>query len=174
MTKFKSSVSALIFTALTLPGAFAAEDKTVAIINGDPVMTSELLTYSKVKNAKADLSNDDVRKQMIQAYVSRELLFQDAVAQKIDQLPIVKLALENQRHEIISQALIAKIIKDNPVTEEQLRSIYDQKVAEQKDSKTEIPTYEQVKPQLAKLMFEQSVAKYIQTLQKKAKIEKPE
>ena len=174
MTKFKSSVSALIFTALALPSAFAAEDKTVAIINGDPVMASELLTYSKVKNAKADLSNDDIRKQMIQAYVSRELLFQDAVAQKIDQLPIVKLALENQRHEIISQALIAKIIKDNPVTEEQLRSIYDQKVAEQKDSSTEIPTYEQVKPQLAKLMYEQSVAKYIQTLQKKATIEKPE
>jgi len=174
MTKFKLSVSALLFSALTLPGAFAAEDKTIAIINGDPVMTSELLTYAKVKNAQADLNNDEIRKQMIQAFVGRELLFQEAVAQKIDQLPIVKLALENQRHEVISQALIAKIIKDNPVTEEQLRSFYDKKVAEQKDSNKEIPTFEQIKPQLVNLMFEQSVAQYIQTLQKKAKIEKPE
>ena len=174
MTKFRNSVSALIFSALTLPSAFAAEDKIIALINGDPVMTSELLTYAKVKNAQADLSNDDIRKQMIQAFVGRELLFQDAVAQKIDQLPIVKLALENQRHEVISQALIAKIIKDNPITEEQLRSVYDKKVAEQKDSNKEIPTFEQIKPQLAKLMFEQTVAQYIQTLQKKAKIEKPE
>ncbi len=173
MTKFKSSVSALIFSALTLPSAFAEEDTTVAIINGDPVMTSELITYAKVKNARADLSNDEIRKKMIQAYVGRELLFQEAVEQKIDQLPVVKLALENQRHEIISQALIAKIIKENPVSEEQIRSLYDQKAAEQKASNQEMPPFEQIKPQIAKMLFEQSVAKYIQTLQKKAKIERP-
>jgi len=174
MTKIKSSVSALIFGALIVPNAFAAEDKTVAIINGDPVMTSELLTYAKVKNAKADLNDDNIRKQMIQAYVGRELLFQDAVAQKIDELPIVKLALENQRHEVISQALIAKIIQDNPITEEKLRAVYDQKAAEQKADNKETPPFEQVKPQIAKLMFEQTIAQYIQTLQKKATIEKPE
>ena len=125
MTTFKRSVTALIFSALTLPNAFAAEDKAFAIINGDPIMTSELLTYAKVKNAQADLTNDEVRKQMIQAYVGRELLYQDAIAQKIDQLPIVKLAVENQRHEVITQALIAKIIQDHPITEEQLHSIYE-------------------------------------------------
>ncbi len=174
MNIFTRSISALIFSALTLPSAFADEDRTVAIINGDPVMASELLTYAKVKNAQADLSNDDIRKKMIQAYVGRELLYQDAVEQKIDQLPVVKLALENQRHEVISQALIAKIIKDNPITEEQIRSLYDQKAAEQKASKQEIPPYEQLKPKIANMMFEQSVAKYINALQKKAKIERPE
>jgi len=174
MTKIQSSVSALIFSALLIPSAYAEDDKTVAIINGDPVKTSELLTYAKVKNAKADLSNDDVRKQMIQAYVGRELLFQEAVAQKIDQLPIVKMALENQRHEVISQALIAKIIQDNPLTEEKVRALYDQKAAEQKANNKEMPAYEQIKPQIAKAMIEQTVAQYIKTLQKKAKIEKPE
>lgn len=174
MSKLKISISALIFSALTLPSAFAAEDKTVAIINGDPIMTSELLTYAKVKNAKADLSDDNIRKQMIQAYVGRELLFQDAIAQKIDQLPIVKLALENQRHEVISQALIAKIVQDNPITEEKVRAAYDKKAAEQKDDSKEMPAYDQIKPQIAKMMIEQTIAQYIQTLQKKAKIEKPE
>lgn len=173
MNKFTSSVSALLFGALLLPSAYAAEDKTVAIINGDPVMTSELLTYAKVKNAKADLSNDEIRKRMIQAYVGRELLFQEAVAQKIDQLPIVKLALENQRHEIISQALIAKILKENQISEEQVRSLYDKKAAELKASNKEVPTYEQAKPQIAKMLLEQTVANYIQTLSKKAKIEQP-
>jgi len=174
MTIIKSSISALVFSALILPSAFAAEDKTVAIINGDPVMTSELLTYAKVKNAKADLSNDAIRKQMIQAYVGRELLFQDAIAQKIDQLPIVKLALENQRHEVISQALIAKIVQDHPITEEKLRAAYDKKAAEQKADNKEMPAYDQIKPQIAKMMIEQTIAQYIQTLQKKAKIERPE
>ena len=173
MNIIKSSVSALVFSALILPGAFAAEDKAVAIINGDPVMTSELLTYAKVKNARADLSNDVIRKQMIQAYVGRELLYQDAIAQKMDQLPIVKLALENQRHEVISQALIAKIIQDNPVTEDKLRAAYDKKAAELKADNKEMAPFEQVRPQIAKMMIEQTVAQYIQTLQKKAKIEKP-
>jgi len=174
MTKSKYSVSALILSALTLPSAFAADDKTVAIINGDPVMTSELITYAKVKNPRADLSNDEIRKKMIQSYVGRELLFQEAVTQKIDQLPVVKLALENQRHEVISQALIAKIIQDNPLTEEKVRALYDQKAAEQKANNKEMPAYEQMKPQIAKAMIEQTVAQYINTLQKKAKIEKPE
>ncbi len=173
MTTIKSSISALIFSALILPSAFADEDKAVAIINGDPVMTSELLTYAKVKNARADLSNDKIRKQMIQAYVGRELLYQDAIAQKMDQLPIVKLALENQRHEVISQALIAKIVQENPLTEESVRATYDKKVAELKADNKEIPSYEQVKPQIAELMIKQTVAEYIQTLQKKATIERP-
>jgi peptidyl-prolyl cis-trans isomerase C len=173
MTPYKNSISALIFSALILPIAYADEDKTFAIINGDPVKTSELLTYAKVKNPRADLNNEDTQKQMIQAYVGRELLYQEAITQKLDQLPIVKLALENQRHEIISQALIANIIKQNPVTEEQLRSVYDQKVAKQKDSKNDIPTFEQIKPQIANMLYEQSVTKYIQTLKQKAKIEKP-
>lgn len=175
MTIIKTSISALVFSVLILPSAFAAEDKIVAIINGDPIMTSELLTYAKVKNARADLSDDTIRKQMVQAYVGRELLYQEAIAQKMDQLPIVKLALENQRHEVISQALIAKVIQDNPVTEEKLQTAYDKKVAELKaDNKKEVPPFEQVKPQIAKTMIEQTLAQYIQTLQKKAKIEKPE
>ncbi|MCF6299068.1 MAG: hypothetical protein L3J01_04235 [Thiomicrorhabdus sp.] len=173
MSKIKSSISALIFSALILPSAFADEDKVLAIINGDPVKTSELLTYAKVKNAKADLSNDVIRKQMIQAYVGRELLYQDAIAQKIDQLPIVKLALENQRHEVISQALVAKIVQETTLTDKQLRAAYDKKAAELKTDNKEFPSYEQAKPQIAKLMIEQTIAQYIQTLQKKATIEKP-
>ena len=176
MSKLARSISALLLSAALLPGAFAADDKDkkVATINGDPIMASELLTYAKVKSPQADLTNADVRKQMIQAYVGRELLYQEAIARKLDKLPFVKLALENQEHEVISQALIATIMQEKPVTEAQVRSYYDLKANESKAdfSNTQpLPSYDQVSMQIRQLLMEKNITDYIQTLQKKAKIE---
>ena len=176
MNKLSSSIFALLFCAALVPAAFAQEqtDKQVAVINGDPVMASELFTFAKVRNPNADLSNPDIRGKMIQAYVARELLFQDAITKKLDQLPVVQLALENQRHEVISQALISQIMRENPVTEEQMRSFYDQKAAENKADKNStepLLPYDQISPQIRQILAEQKLVEYVQSLQKKAKID---
>lgn len=174
MSKLARSISALLLGAALLPSiSFAADenrDKQLATLNGEPIMASELFTYAKVKNPKADLTKPEIQKQMIQAYIGRELLYQEALKQKIDQLPVVKMAMENQLREVISQAMIAKIVQENPVTDEQVRSFYDKQAAENKEGK-KLPPYDQVSMQIRKILMEKTVGEYIQSLTKSAKVD---
>lgn len=120
------SISAL-FLLCAVSVSFAADgDKQIATVNGEPITTADLLTYAKIKNPKADLNSPQTRQQLIQAYVGRELLFQEAMKQNLNESERVQLALDNQRREVISQALVAKILNQNPVTEAQARAFYQQ------------------------------------------------
>lgn len=128
MRKSAKILSALMAACL-LPSAHAVDnDKKIAEINGKPVMASQFLTYVKVKSPQADLNNQTVRNQLMQAFVGRELIFQDALKQKIDEREMVQLAIENQRREVISQAYVAKLLLDNPVTDSEMRKYYDQQI----------------------------------------------
>lgn len=134
MHKLVKSFSAIILFTAMLPASHAVDnDKVIAEVNGKPVMASQLLTYAKVKNPQANLQDQVVRNQLLKAYVGRELLFQEALNQKIDEREIVQIALENQRRELISQALVAKILTEKPITDAQVRSYYDNNVANRKE-----------------------------------------
>lgn len=126
-----SAISAVTLT-LSLSSVAMAElenDRVLAKINGNPVNASDLLAYAKIKNPAANLQDPNVRQQLITAYVGRELLFQEALEKKLDKEEIVQVALKNQRREVISQALVAQIIKDKPITEADLKAYYDKQVA---------------------------------------------
>lgn len=134
MRKTTKTLLALVATCL-LPSAHAVDnDKKIAEINGQPIMASQFLTYVKVKSPQADLNNQTIRNQLMQAFVSRELIFQDAMKQKIDEQEMVQLAIENQRREVISQAYVAKLLLDNPITDAELRKYYDQQIGNFKET----------------------------------------
>lgn len=132
MQPLSKSISALFLTCAASISFAADNDKQLATVNGEPIMTSELIIYAKIKNPKADLNSPQTRQQLIQAYLGRELLYQEALAQKLDESERVQMALDNQRREIVSQALVAKILKENPVTEAQARKFYEQQSAASK------------------------------------------
>ena len=139
MQKIFKPIFALILFSTMLPLSYAVDnDKKVAEVNGEPIMASQLFTYAKVKNPQANLQDQAVRQQLIQAYVGRELLFQAALEQKLEEREVVQLALENQRREIISQALVAKIMAEKPITDEQVRNYYDTEIASRKDAEYKI------------------------------------
>lgn len=124
------SISALLLSASLLPVSYAVDnDEEIARINGDPIMKSELITYARLKNPQANLSDRQIQQQLLQAYVGRELLYQEAMKQKLEQLERVQLTLENQRREVLSQALAAKIMSENPVTEAQAREVYQRQAS---------------------------------------------
>lgn len=132
MQPLPKSISALLLICAASIAFAADNDKQVATVNGEPIMTSELIIYANIKNPKADLNSPQTRQQLIQAYLGRELLYQEALAQKLDKSERVQMALDNQRREIVSQALVAKILKENPVTEAQARKFYEQQSAASK------------------------------------------
>jgi peptidyl-prolyl cis-trans isomerase C len=139
MQKISKAIAALIIFMAMQPLSYAQEsDKQIATVNGEPIMLSQLLTYAKIKNPQADLNNQTIRNQLIQAYIGRELLYQDARKQKIDQLPLVKVAVENQVHEVVTQAMMAKLLQEKPVTDAEVRSYYDKEIAGRKDAEYKV------------------------------------
>jgi peptidyl-prolyl cis-trans isomerase C len=124
------SLFALLLSIMLMPVSFAADkDKQLATVNGEPIMTSELITYARMKSPQADLSKAETRQRLIQAYVGRELLYQEALKQKLDQQKAVQIALDNQRREVISQALVGQILRKDPVTEKEAKAFYDKQSA---------------------------------------------
>ncbi len=135
MRSTAKTLSILIMTTCLLPAAYAVDnDKKIAEVNDQPIMASQFLTYAKVKNPQGDLNDANTRNQLMQAYIGRELFFQEALKQKLDKTELVKLALENQRREVISQAFVAKILTDNPITDAEMRKYYDDQVANFKEA----------------------------------------
>lgn len=126
----KIAISTIVLgVALTSTAQAEIEnDRVIAKINGEAVKISDLLAFAKQRNPSSDLKDPAIKQQVITAYVSRELLYQEALKQKLDKEDIVQVALKNQRREVISQALMARIVTKNPITDADLKKIYNEKI----------------------------------------------
>jgi len=125
----KTAISAVVL-GLSLNTAYAEleNDRVIAKINGEEIKASDLLAYAKIKSPSANLQDPNIRQQLISAYVSRELLYQEALKKDLDKQELVQIALRNQRREVISQALVADILKNNPITDAELKQYYDKQL----------------------------------------------
>ncbi len=134
----KRGASLITTLCLTASTAFfncsviAQEVRPVATVNGQPITQEQLLNYVRANAPQSDLQNPDVRSQMLQTYVGRELIYQDALKQKIDQQPAVQTSLNEMRRTVLAQAYVATLLQANPVTEAMARTIYDQQIGSRK------------------------------------------
>ncbi|MFC1750273.1 hypothetical protein ACFL2V_15850 [Pseudomonadota bacterium] len=150
--------------------ASAEEQGSLGKINGQTFTQQQLAAFARSTAPQADLKNPEILKQVVQGYVSRELLYQQAVSKNLDKHPAVQLALDEQRRAIIAKTLIGEITKANPIKEKDVRAFYDSEVKKRGESKNVAP-YEKVRGQLASAMQERLVSAYIAELQKKAKLD---
>ena len=121
-------VSAAVISA----SATAQDQHPVATINGQPITQEQLLTYARVTAPQANLQDQNVRTQLLQSFIGRELMYQEAVKKKIEQQPEVKAALEETRHAVMAQAYVTEMMKNKPVTEAMAREVYDKQIGSRK------------------------------------------
>lgn len=119
-------------TALFGTSAVAQEKTQVATVNGQPVTQEQLFAYARITAPQANLQDQNVRTQLLQAFLGRELMYQEALKQKIDQQPGVQAALEETRHALLAQAYVSRLIQEKPVTEAMAHEVYDKQIATQK------------------------------------------
>ncbi len=124
----KSKLTFLTLTTLTMLMAFpvvAAE--TVAIVNGKKLTQKDLdnhiamiqtMTRKKVENKKNALQN----------LIDREIMYQEVQKQKIDQDPEMQFIVQFQAREMYNNALLKKTIGNNPITDEEIKKLYDEKI----------------------------------------------
>ncbi len=117
-----TSMTILLFSAYPVYA-----DETVAIVNGKKLTKQDLdnhiamiqtMTRKKVEKPKQALEN----------LIDREIMYQEVQKQKIDQDPEMKFIVEFQAREMYNNALLKKALGDKPITDDEIKKLYDEKI----------------------------------------------
>lgn len=106
-------------------------DKVVAVVNGEKLMQSDYQNYLQLRHQQVGPHPDkDKEKQVVMdELIDKMLLAQHAVSSKLDQDPEVSSLMKRVREEILVQAVKRKMLRDNPVTDEDVKKRFEQEVA---------------------------------------------
>lgn len=119
----------LTLSALTLAALVAATPmamaQNVAVVNGKPVPTSRVDALAKQIAASGRPVDDEVRAQIKEEVILREIFMQEAQKRGIAATEEYKTQMELARQTIMIRALFADYQAKNPVTEAEMRAEYD-------------------------------------------------
>ena len=105
-------------------------DKTdaVAVVNGQYISKASLETLREEisQRMRGQVFPDE---QLIEELVQREILLQDALKKKLDQIPEMVVRLEMLKQSLLSQAAVKDFIENNKVTDAELKAKYDKQTA---------------------------------------------
>jgi peptidyl-prolyl cis-trans isomerase C len=111
------------------------DSKEMATVNGQAITEKDYDNYLRLRQGEPIADKDKERKVVIGELTDRLLLAQHAAETGIESDPEVSFALTRSRENILIQALIRKTVRDNPVSEEDLKARFRQEV--EKTNKTE-------------------------------------
>jgi peptidyl-prolyl cis-trans isomerase C len=97
----------------------------VATVNGEPI--TETMLQALEKQATQGRGGNIPRERLIEELISRELLYQEAKKNQLDQNPEIAASLNFMRLSTLSQAELQDFIKNHPVTDEEVKQEYDRK-----------------------------------------------
>lgn len=105
-------------------------DKVVATVNGEKLMQSDYQNYLQLRQQQVGpLPDKDKEKQIVMdELIEKMLLAQHAVSTKLDQEPEVSSLMKRVREEILVQAVKRKLLRDNPITEDDVKKRFEQEV----------------------------------------------
>ena len=117
-------------SALAILGALAinpvfAEEKSVAMVNGVSIPQSRVDKIVKNAVAQGQVDNPELRKNIRENLISREILLQEAKAKGFDKKPEVQEQIETARQEILMNSFLMDYAKNNPVSDDQIKQEYD-------------------------------------------------
>jgi peptidyl-prolyl cis-trans isomerase C len=109
----------------------ATPDKAIATVNGDKIMESDLQGYLQMRQQQMGPipDKDKERKVALDEMIEKALLAQHAADTKLDQDPEVNALIKRVREEILVQAVKRKLLRDNPITDEDVKKRFEQEVA---------------------------------------------
>ncbi|VAW90895.1 hypothetical protein MNBD_GAMMA21-629 [hydrothermal vent metagenome] len=124
----KFIITMLTAIAVTLFSAYPVfAEETVAVVNGKSLTQKDLdnhitmiqtMTRKKVDNPKHALEN----------LIDREIMYQEAKKQKIDQDPEMKFLIEFQAREMYNNELLKQTLGATPITDDEVKKLYDEKI----------------------------------------------
>ena len=133
MRNIKARIALLALGSLVLLNACnAQEDKktsntetVVATVNGTPLYQSMIDNFLKQAAMQNAPDTPEVRKQVLEELIGREVARQDAVKLGFNKRPEVKQQVENAETTIIIGAYLQDFAKTHPATDDLLKAEYD-------------------------------------------------
>lgn len=119
--QWKIITASALCLALTAP-VFAEPADVVASVNGRNILQKDVDGYIRDFNLSPEQAQR--RDLIINELVSRELVYQDALKQKLDKRADVVAELEQVRIKILLNAAVREAMQGNPVTEEEMKKEY--------------------------------------------------
>lgn len=120
----KFSLSALTAAVLIAASPWAAA-QNVAIVNGKAVPTARVEALAKQIEASGRPVNDEVRAQIKEEVIMREIFMQEAQKRGIAATDEYKQQMELARETLMIRALFANYQAKNPVSEADMKAEYD-------------------------------------------------
>lgn len=124
----KFSLSALTAAALLAVAPWAAA-QNVAIVNGKAVPTARVEALVKQVEASGRPVNDEMRAQIKEEVILREIFMQEAQKQGLASTEEYRTQMELARQTILIRTLFADYQKKNPITDADIQAEYDKFVA---------------------------------------------
>ena len=105
--------------------------KVVATVNGQNITQSDYDNYLALRQQQmGPIPDKDKEKQVVlDEMTEKMLLTQYALDNKLDQDPEVSALMKRVREEILVQAVKRKLLKDSPITEDDVKKRFEQEVA---------------------------------------------
>ena len=122
--------------ALALAGMAAwsfghAADGNIAVVNGVPVSQARVDYIVKTQVQQGQKDTPELRKNVADVLITREVLSQEAIKKGLDKDPAVVTQVDMAKQEFLIRAYFEDFIKRNPVTDEEIVVEYEKVKAEQ-------------------------------------------
>jgi peptidyl-prolyl cis-trans isomerase C len=107
----------------------AVEGVVIATVNGQPITQAELDIYKTQRKSPSSDPEANADEVIMKELVSLELMRQDAIKKGLDKQPMVIATIEQQERTALAGAAIQDFMSNNPVTDEDARKVYDEKMS---------------------------------------------
>jgi peptidyl-prolyl cis-trans isomerase C len=126
-----ASAAGIALAGMLILTACKAEQGVVATVNGVPIPQArmEYVIRSQVQQGQQD--NEQLRQQVKDVLITREVLAQEAIRKGLDQSQEVQTGVEMAKQEFLIRAYFDDFIKNNAVTEEEMKAEYEQVKSQQ-------------------------------------------
>lgn len=123
-------ISKLTMAIAVLASAFFATpalsaDKPFATVNGSAISQATADMFMAQGKSRGMPDTPDMRNQLREELIGRELMFQEAKKAGFDKKPEVSAQAEAARQAVIIRAYVDDFVRKHPVTDVQLKSEYD-------------------------------------------------
>jgi len=104
--------------------------KVMATVNGDNILETDYQGYLQIRQQQVGpiADKDKEKKIVLDEMIDKMLLAQYAASNKIDQDPEVSSLMKRVREEILAQAVKRNLLRDNPITEDDVKKRFEQEV----------------------------------------------
>lgn len=128
-------VASVVLAAGLCSAAFAQQAKPLAKVNGTPISAAvgNLLVEEQV--AQGQPNNDQLKKEVRDELIRREVLAQEARKAGLDKKPDIQARLDLMRTSVLAGAYIDQLVSSKQFTDAELRKEYDRQIATEQGGK---------------------------------------